>query len=243
MNNTQFLKTINEKESQKLVAIFLLTDGSVGWNKFKKCFLIRFLNKDLSLHNFFKAVSFMAFKENPTFEKVKDGKILVTGFSRIANRKIPKILFSLSPSFKTKPGKIPSSQFLKLPQPTISFLIDSTTTIRKIAFRIAMACDGSIGISFDRNGNPKPRLRLACAHPILVEEWKKLANSISLKMNIERDINTWSGIHGLITNKISDLLHFRDIGGFLPKDTLVCRGRFKGKTKNYVLNLAINMKS
>ena len=132
-------------------------------------------------------------------------------------------------------------EFLRSLQPTISFLLKSRIKLQILAFRIAMACDGSIGVSFERNGNLRPKLRLGCAHPLLIKEWRVLTEKIGLKMNIEKDRNTWSGFHSLETNLIKEIKKFHEMGGFLP-DVVIERGRFKGVSKNTILNLALNLK-
>ncbi len=237
------LKGISKHDAQKLVAVCLLTDGSLKWNKAKQSFIITFHNKDECLHELFKNLLWIGFNETPTFDKLFHKGVLNTGVVRKKDREIVSTLFSLSPTFKTKPFRCSKEEFLNSPQPTISFLLKNRIKLQKLAFRIAMACDGSIGICIKKDGSFKPRLRLGCAHPFLLEEWKILTEKIGLKMNIEKDRNTWSGFHSLETSSIEEIKKFHEMGGFLPEEVIARRGKFKGIRKNTILELALNLKS
>lgn len=234
------IKSVCHEEAKKILAIFLLTDGSVFWEKGKKRFVVCFSSKDISLHNLFIQFVFRAFRRKPTFIMNKSKRCLKTGFAIRPKSNVAIELFSLSPTFKTAPKNITSDDFLNGPQPTISFLNNSDDLIKEISFRIAMSCDGSIGIA-SHGVKPKPSLRLSCTHPNLILEWKQLAEDIGISMNVMRDRRWWSGLGGLETRKSSNILRFKEIGGFLPVDVKVVRGRFIGLPKNFVLDMAVKI--
>jgi hypothetical protein len=229
------IENINPREAEKLVATLLLTDGSVRWNKAKKSWYVQLSNNDVSLHRVFKQLAERAFNEElkTYFRFDNSSGVFISRYSRVPKSNMIERLFRLSPTFKTKP------KFKQNLKPTISFIQNETKKIKQLAFRLAMSADGFVGLSHYSSGWESPRIGLACAHPGLVAEWLELSESLGISMNLDRDKNTWSGIHGIRTTKLSSILKFQDIGGFYPKDIKVARGNFIGQNKNDVLNFVI----
>ena len=87
-------KEINKHDAQKLIAVILLTDGSVKWNKSHQSFVITLHNKDENLHELFKRLLWIGFNEKPTFDRLFDKGVFNTGIVRVKNREIVNILFS-----------------------------------------------------------------------------------------------------------------------------------------------------
>lgn len=227
------IENINSQEAEKLFAILLLTDGSVRWNKSKKTWYIQLSNTDISLHKIFKQLGEKAFDEElKTYCKsYKSSRVFISRYARIPESKMIKRLLKLSPTYKTK--------CKQKTNPTISFIFNEQKRIKELAFRLAMSADGFVGLSHYSKGGESPRIGLACAHPDLVNEWLDLSENLGISMNLDRDKNTWSGIHGIRTTKFSNILRFWNIGGFYPLDMKVTRGNFKGQNKNDVLNFVI----
>ncbi|MEM5778455.1 MAG: hypothetical protein QXD43_04670 [Candidatus Aenigmatarchaeota archaeon] len=227
------IEDINSQEAEKLFAVLLLTDGSVRWNKFKKVWYIQLSNNDISLHKIFKQLGEKAFSEElKTYFKFDTGsRVFISRYSRTSESQIVKKLFNLSPTFTTK--------YKQKFNPTISFIFNESERIKQLAFRLAMSADGFVGLSHYSNGMVSPRIGLACAHPELAKEWLNLAENLGISMKLDKDSNTWSGIHGIRTTRFSSILKFWNIGGFYPDDVKVTRGNFIGQNKNDVLNFII----
>lgn len=222
------MKDISKLDAEKLFAVMLLTDGCVKWNKAGRTWYIDLNNSDPSMHRTYKELGEHAFGEKMKSFMFKDGRVFVSRYSRRPASRIPQRLFSLTANYKTKE--------MGDPMPSISFLFGCSKKIQKMAIRIAMSADGFVGVSSYKSNRKQPRMGLVCAHPGLIDEWSTLLNNIGIKMELDTDSATWSGLHGLRTTKISEIIKFKKIGGFYPLDIKVTRGNFKGQMKNDVLN-------
>lgn len=207
----------------------LLTDGCVKWNKANSRWYVQFNNVDESMHTLFRELGEKAFNEPLVTFMFYDKScgVYISRYSRSESSPMICKLFSLTPTFNTK------STVRELP--TLRFLHASNQRVKMLALRLAMSADGFVGISQSK-GAPQPRIGLACANPKLVAEWSSLADDLGIHFNIDRDRRTWSGLHGLRTTSMKNIIRFKQIGGFYPIDVKVCRGYFKGKTKNSVLD-------
>lgn len=224
--------TLSKEELQKVVAVGLYNDGYVYHRKWDNKYVLYFSSSDPNLHNYFQKLVFLAFEESPSaYYKVKGKNLWVTNYQRGANNSMVKTLFSLTPTFTTKKGH----------EPSLSFLFDEREEVKAQALRLAMSCDGSISIKSNKPLKPwkSYALRLACANPKLNLEFQKLFSDVGITMNIDKDKNTWSGIHGLATGKKSDFFRFWQMGGFAPENVKVTNGKLIGLTKNEVLDIVI----
>lgn len=80
---------------------FLLSDGSVYYDKSKRTYCIQFTNKSLNLRNIFKVLMKDCFGVNRFYEIPCTNAVSV----RIFSRKIAKTLFEYSPTYRTLPCK------------------------------------------------------------------------------------------------------------------------------------------
>lgn len=227
--------TLSKEELQKVVAVGLYTDGSVYHRKWDNKYMLSFSSTDQNLHNYFQKLVFLAFEESPSaFLKVKSKNLWLTCYQRGANNPMIKSLFALTPTFTTKKGF----------EPSLNFLFNEREEVKAHALRFAMSCDGSVSIKSVRPSKPwkSYALRLACANPKLNEEFQKLFADVGISMRIDRDKNTWSGIHGLATSRKADFHRFWQMGGFAPENVKVTNGKLVGFTKNEILDQIIQKK-
>ncbi len=221
------ISKLTPEECRKIVAVGLLTDGSVNIKACRKWVLqISYYNKDFSMHLAFQRLFKKGFKKD--LRKVyRVGHVYATIYQLSSNGEIGDELKALSPTYNTDKTAIS--------KPTINFLFNQRRIIKELAIRFAMSNDGGISITHPKNGTATVRLKFACTHPDLVTEWKELFNSLGIKMAIDKDNGVWSGLHGLVGNANS-VRAFYGIGGFYPKTVKVCRGNFIGLAKNHVLS-------
>lgn len=155
-----------------------------------------------------------------------------TVFERGLKSQCINAIFSLTPSFKTSPARQEKNEYATIQNPTLEFLSTEPLEIKVLAFRLAMSADGNVAII---NDGLKFRLRLGCAHPTLVREWKVLTEELGISMNVARDKNTWSGIQGLNTDQKDNLLKFSRYGGFIDGVRAHKSPKYRGFQKNAIL--------
>lgn len=229
IDESQF-QTLKPVEWQKVVAAGILTDGYLYFRKFDNKYQIRFFSSDLNMHSFFQKTILFAFGENcSALLKIKGQNLWTTFYTRGTKNPMLEKLLSFSKTYSTTKGNCPS----------LDFLLKGRNQTKVEALRFAMSCDGSISCKKTRSGKKCFVLRLACANPQLVLQWQKLFQEVGIKMGIDKDKNTWSGIHGLVSGKKDSIKKFAEIGGFLPKNVKVTNGKLVGKLKNEVLNMAL----
>ena len=228
LNENQMRELLSPEKWQKIVAVGLLTDGCVLPRKSDKRYHVRFFSCDFTLHRCFKTMIKIAFEENQTsFIKGKQNSVWILDYQKSKNSKMMKNLLAFTKSYTCKANC----------KPSLKFLFDENLETKKIAVRFAMSTDGSVSIK--RNKHKKRidfSLRLACAHPDLVLQWKKIFNDIGLDMRIDLDTAIFSGIHGLTTSKKINFLRLNELGGFFPDNVKVTNGKCIGLMKNQVLD-------
>ncbi|MBW2980785.1 hypothetical protein KY360_05200 [Candidatus Woesearchaeota archaeon] len=225
-----------EKEDyQKLVAVGILTDGSFRIKKCRNTQLIEFYSNDSLLHLTFQECMRKGFGRDNTsyFHRDKNryrsnGSLIITGYELSKKDNIVKVLKELSPTYKTKENSNP--------QPSIRFLLSQKDEVKELAVRFAMSCDGCVSVAHLKSGKIQASLKFACAHPILVYEWKKLFSDVGINTCLDKDRANWSNIHGLISSKKRSIMRLQEIGGFYPRPIKVQNGNYKGLHKNQVLN-------
>ena len=231
VDESQF-QALEPVEWQKIVAAGILTDGYLYYRKFDNKYQIRFFSSDLNMHSFFQKTVLFAFGEHCSALLKKRGKNLWTTFyTRGTKNPMIEKLLSFSETYSTTKGNYPS----------LNFLFKERNQTKIEALRFAMSCDGSISCKTTSTGKKQFVLRLACANPELVLQWQKLFQEVGIKMNLDRDKNTWSGIHGLASGRMESIKKFAEIGGFLPKNVKVTNGKLVGMLKNEVINMALGM--
>jgi hypothetical protein len=203
---------LSPDECRKLAAVMLLTDGCVKRRSNRNAYQIVYYGKDAILHQIFKLLIVKGLGGKPSSFMQPAKRSYQTVFERGLKSQCTNAIFSLTPSFKTSPGRQDKKEYATMQSPTIKFLFTESLRVKILAFRLAMSADGNVAII---NNGSKFRLRLGCAHPALVKEWKTLAEKLGISMNLARDKNTWSGIQGLNTDRKKNLLKFSGYGGFI----------------------------
>ena len=172
------LASSSPDECRKLAAVMILADGSIRRRKSRKTFQVVYYGRDVILHDIFRFfmkkgfdanVSAFLYPGKRTYETIYDFSIK-SGFGG----------FSLSPSFKTSPGRLDKGEYLETPPPTIKFLYDEFPETKILAFRLTMSTEGSISVL--ENGT-RFRLNLGCTHPMLAKEWQDFAENLGISMN------------------------------------------------------------
>lgn len=125
-------------------------------------------------------------------------------------------LRNLTPSFKTAPALNQTREdYLAETQPTLEFLLNSSTEAQIEALRLSLCAEGSITPFLD-NGYVRGVLSFACTHPMLVKQWHKILHNLGFNgFYTALDPKMWSGVSGVRTCSNKDLKKFLDLGGFI----------------------------
>ena len=177
------------------------------------------------VHNIWTDACYYGFNKLPSSYKVPYKSIFIT--THRFNQDILKSLKLNCPIFKTSPSKESAKEYLKLKQPTISYLLYCSRLEQQIAIRLWAITEGSISIHNSKKEKLiTPNIRIACAHPILINELKKIAELNNINFSISKGYNTWSKISCLQTSSISSSINFLKIGGFI-RGVKVAKSRSK----------------
>jgi len=231
-------KNFSREDMLKLIGVMLLTDGTCYFAKDKRVF-INLIGKDKILHDIFVNLMYHSFKTMPSTYMVDAGHkngVKVTQY----NRKIDFFndLFELSPSFKKKVAHGQTIEsYLKEKQPTLNFLQESKKKVQLEGFRLALCTDGCITSWIDKNKILRAGIRIACEHPLLVNQWLNVSQNIKLKMYITKNKDSWSGKSGIITKSWKEIEKIWNMGSFIPNVKVVGTSpRFKGYNKRDLHN-------
>lgn len=232
-NQSFEISEIKRKEYEILVAVDLMTDGSLMVKKCRNTRLVEFYTNDLCLHLEFQNLMKFAFGRDKVsyfqIDKLRGrGRLTITGYELSKNDLIIKYLLDLSPTYRTGRNN------LKIP--AVRFLFQQNNRIKELAVRFAMSCDGGMSVAHLKSGKIITSLKFACAHPSLVLEWKSVFAEIGIHTFVDKDRANWSGIHGLVAKSRQSITRFQEIGGFYPTAVEVQNGNYKGIPKNQVLD-------
>jgi hypothetical protein len=217
---------------QKLLSIFLLTDGYM-----KKGGGIMLINTDHVLQRYFLTLIKEAYGLSPTVNSfMKKGKETI-----VHSVFVYSDLLKNSPSYSTCPRCCSLEKYIQKPQPSLDFLEDENIELLKECIRLAMSTDGTVNVDFPHR-SIYPKLELSCAHPILVNQWKQIFEKIGIKSYLIKSNVTWSKIRGLGIKELKSIRRFAEMGGFIKGVKITGKSKyFKGVTKNKLLNLIIFM--
>ncbi len=177
------------------------------------------------VHNIWTDACYYTFDKLPSSYKVPYKNIFIT--THRFNQDILNSLKLKCPLFKTSPSKESAEKYLKLKQPTISYLLKCSKLEQQIAIRLWAITEGSISIHNSKKEKLiTPNIRIACAHPSLIDELKKVAELNEINFSISKGYNTWSKISCLQTSSISSTINFLKIGGFI-RGVKVAKSRSK----------------
>lgn len=210
----------------RLIAIFLLTDGYL--NKNGKIMLIC---TDKILQNYFLSL----FKEKYNLSSTTNSYMYRGKATSIYSKDVASDLLKLSPTYNTYPGDGNTKEYLKNPQPSLSFLGNEKKNLLIEAIRIAMSAEGSVKIDFPRD-TVYPKLEFACSHLQLTLEWQKIFKKIGIKTFLIKSKVTWSKIQGLGISELKSIKRFIDVGGFIKGVGITGKSKYYKKlTKNDLL--------
>ena len=186
-----FFKKIKTKNIDllSLLVTLLITDGYLRKGH------IAFVNKDRGLLNIFADIVSHISQANVRIRLKKENI-----FERsVYDSNLAKRLLKYSPTFKTSPATQTRRDYLNGPQPTIKYLFKQNFKTKINCVRLALTADGCLSFNSESKHEFRRRAQLhfACAHPLLIKEWKKLFKQVGLKFWIIKQKNYWVGIKGI----------------------------------------------
>lgn len=199
---------------------FLISDGSVYYDKSKRTYCIQFTNKNKQMIEKFRFLVFQCFgPKNFHINKCKNAESI-----RFFSKKIAEYLFEYTPSFRTL--RFENGEYPKTHIPLEIFINQNLA----IAFlQTYVSADGCIY----SNKSHKAVIDIACAHPNLKQQLHKLLKTL--------DIRSLVISKGVRISKISEVKKFASLIRFLPESTVVqSTSPNIGKTKNELLDSCLS---
>lgn len=214
--------------SLPLLATLLLTDGYLQTRG-----VIGYTSMDSTLMNIFIDFVRANSKRPPNILRRDNGLLEAYVF----DPDLTKRLLALSPTYKTSPDNVSKNEYLRGPRPDADFLLAEDIRTRVYAIRLAMSADGCITVSRQTKGEIRGSINLGCANPTLLRGWKKVFDSLGIKMRVMRSKAKWAGVSGLTTSKKEVLYRFWRLGGFVDGVKITRKSpNFAGVEKNILLN-------
>ncbi|MFH1787076.1 MAG: hypothetical protein ABH829_05510 [archaeon] len=218
-------KQIGVEGLKDLLAVFLLTDGSSSHSHK----IIRLHNTDKVALGIFTDM-LKEFGLNPRM--TRDARTGVSTVFARANtvKALLNDIYCRTPVTKHQParGKQNWEQYLIEKQPTLKFLKRSSMKTKELAFRLAISLEGCVTLANSKNKYSRPKLMLTCFHPILINEWQKIADEVGTHM--------YKSENRLSTVSFSPIANFLQIGGFIEGIKIGNNSKhFSGFEKNDML--------
>ncbi len=201
LNKEYLSENIEKQEKLRLLATYLLTDGSLykDGNNYK----LDFTNKSIILIEKFMDI-LKEFIPNAHFNFTKHK--VPTGISyqvKVPSNELAELLFEISPSYKTKPYKNLSeceNEYkkelcvkwkVKDKQMGYKEKYFAPATYRNIMdkvsvtdiLRIIFDNEGSVGLSIRKDGRTDKKLSVTCLHPGLAEEIRQMLIAVGIHTN------------------------------------------------------------
>ena len=199
---------------------FLISDGSVYYDKSKRTYCIQFTNKNKQMLEKFKfLVSYCFGIRNFHINKCKNALSV-----RFFSKKVANQLFLHSPSFRTlrfADGKYPNAQI-----PSEIF------TNPKLAISFLQTYASSDGCIYSDKSH-KAVIEIACVHPKLKQQLSELLKTLHIESLITSK--------GIRINRKAEIKKFASKIRFLPESTVVQSSSANfGKTKNDLLDSCLS---
>ncbi|MBW2973078.1 hypothetical protein KY346_01660 [Candidatus Woesearchaeota archaeon] len=242
----QFSK-LSRVQKLKLLAVIVLAEGYMDTKK-RYIRLLTVGNKQQ--HLLFKYLCVALFNKTPKlYVYLRDNKKIIVSTLHSANAL--EELLTLSPTYKTTPGLQTKSEYLKNPQPTLSFLLDESVIIKQLALRILFDFGGSLCYTFklkskkDKKKNKtyqyyqvqfEAEFRIAETNPSVVSDMRRLCLSLGLSARIKQDKRNWSIFQGIEISKIKDVQKIAAMGPITNVKISDKGAVNKGFTKKFLCN-------
>jgi len=220
------LNNLNKKSLLKIIAIIILSDGTMDY-KNKKYIRLSTSKINKCQHEIFKFLCNKLFNKNPNVCNIKlksgfNGKIEDLIQSTLNSKEAIIELLRLNPNYKTTPGKMSKEEFLSFPQPTVKFLFKESNKLKWLALRMWFDFDGSIIPSF-RLKNKKDKklnkiynyyqvqfecdIRISETNSNLFNDLQRLCSDLNLRAS-KKTRDNWSGIDGINISRLNDVKKF-----------------------------------
>jgi len=249
------IRKFSREQLLKLLAIMILSDGNLHL-KNKKLVSLRLITtyNSKDAHLFFKWICKKLYKKEPNFYISKDKFDRRFNVSELYCSIAVEELLKLSPSYKTTPSK--DNMYLKLPQPTLSFLLHEKKEFIWTALGLYFDFDGSIVPSFklrrktDIKNKKKYKyyqvqfeceISIAETNPSIINDLVKIFNFLKIKSRIKKDKRNWNGLQGISISEFNSVRNFIIKRNFLIDMPISKSRRFYNINKQSVCEAILNL--
>jgi len=196
---------------------FLLSDGSIYFDKSKRTYCIQFTNKVFGLREKFKTTFESCFgKQNFRENKCRNAISI-----RVFSSKIAKKLLTLSPSYRTKQYDDGTHPNCKVPD----FVFSKSEFIAAFI----KAYSSSDGCVYANKYHPRGVIEIACYHPLLRIQISECLNRLNIQNRITKK--------RIVISRKDSVAAFLDKCGFFD-ESVVCNSNSQnyGIRKNELLH-------
>jgi hypothetical protein len=207
----------------------LQSDGSITKR-------ILFCGNNKILHDYFVDAMYYEYDILPTSYFLQSSNCVPSTYYELSTTKILDDILKVVGNTKTHPATGQSvKEYLEEPQPNLDYLINASKIEQLIALRIWASTEGCISIGGGK-GKLRPYFMIACSHPTLISQLKKIAGRHDLHMLIKRSRKTWSGLSGIYSTSRKTLINFLKLGGFIKGVKISSRSRYhEGISKDILI--------
>ena len=211
----------------------LQSDGSID----KRYHAINYNGLNVSLHDYFVDAMFYEYGILPSsyFVLGTNGRNYITRYNRKSVVPIVSEILNMAGNVKTKSAVGQSvDKYLRESQPHLRYLFNALQEERQIAVRFWASAEGCISVV--RKGCVYPILEIACSHPDLCAQLKRITESCGINFNVYKKEKTWSGIGGLYHTSTKNTINFLRINGFIRDVKISSVSKYhQGISKNILL--------
>ncbi|MFH0836759.1 MAG: LAGLIDADG family homing endonuclease [Candidatus Aenigmatarchaeota archaeon] len=245
------LNNLSRKQMLKLLGVIALSDGSVHYSG--KSIRLSTSITSKGQHELFRTLCLKVFKKEPKKYIISRKSFGAEAlWSELFMRKAVEELYTLSPTFKTTPGKSSIKKYLNSKQPSIAFLLNESKHVKELAIRTWFDFDGSVVPSIkirlkkDKKGNKIYRyyqvgfeceIQIAETNPTLANQILRLFNSLGIKSRIKYDKRKWSGIDGVSISAQKSVEKFVKLGPMTDIRVSAKSYRFNGIRKSVICRI------
>lgn len=239
----------------KLLAIIMLSDGNIHLRKGKLVglrLITTYNSKDA--HFLLKWLCKKLFRKEPRFYNYKDKFNRKFNKSELYSIIAVKKLLELSPTYKTTPSN--DAMYLKLPQPTLSFILVENRAFIWAALGLYFDFDGSISPYFKlrrkkdiKNGKIyqyyqvqfECEISIAETNYSLIKDFINIFSMLGIKARIKKDKRNWNGMEGISISELKSVKKFIIMRNALIDMPISKSKRFYNIDKQSVCKATLNL--
>jgi len=241
-NYVDSLRNWRPRDLRKLLAIMVLSGGTVYAKRPSYKYCVRYYGKDIMLHTLFCNLvkRIHGIRATPAQWRSKGSYV-----TQVYSKTLVNDLLTLSPSYTTRNGNGNNHQLHDGHHlVSASFLFNSSQKVIRESVRLASSSNGGLYCTVERRCNDhkyfvRPRFALGyLSPPNLLDDYKQILKQIGIETSPIFD-KRYEMKGFLLSNSWDTVERFTKIGGFI-EGVKINRGRYKRMERNSLLRGAMS---